>query len=438
MVQVFHTLDLFGVDRRREHTPEGDCFFQLELRDFRCGWRRRHSRRRGSGRLGDDVTEGEVFRRGAATLVERGVIIVAGDIRLVVLAVAVGAIHPTEAGAAVKHVQADGIALAQHPVQIGGLVGRVGLAVFAAPVIEPAVPVLAVKERAVGADFFQNGETSLCRPGIGAAKVDSDGQVGKRARGNLLRSVGRIKHGLGEPRIHQHAAGLLHVGVIIAEGAVFVFHLDQNDGAAFVDLQRRELLAEALEPAGGGLKEFRIAAANDDGMIFQKPGGISAELPLGAGIGAGAQDDVQAFLLRFANEFGDVVAAGEIVIAGAGFMRVPENIGGDGVESHGLGHAKTVTPVGARDARVVHLTGNDLEGFAIEKKLAVVYGEASGHGMLLRRRSGRKNCQGDKEEKAQPLGVHDPQFAPVKASCQVLCVLLPLRTPRCGGRGASF
>ena len=59
-------------------------------------------------------------------------------------------------------------------------------------------------------------------------------------------------------------------------------------------------------------------------MIFQQPRRVSAELPLRANIGAGAQDDVQAFLLRFANEFSDVIVAGEIVNAGAGLMRVPE------------------------------------------------------------------------------------------------------------------
>src|SRR5208337_2059290 len=297
--------------------------------------------------------------------------------------------------------------------------GRVGLAVFAAPVIEPAVPELAVEERPVGADLFLNGEIFPRGAGIGTAKVDSDGQLGKRTCCDLVRSVGRVQHRLCKPRIHQHAVNLLHVNVIIAEGAVFVFHLDQDDGSAIADLQWGHFLAEALEPAGGGLQKLWIAAADDNGMIFQQPGGISPELPLRAGIRAGAQDDVQAFLLRFANEFGDVVVAGEIVHAGARLMLIPENIGGDGIEPHGFRHAKTVTPVGARDARVVHFTGDNLERFAVEKKLAVVYGEASCHG-LLRRGGGRKDYQRDKEEKTEPFGVHGSQFAPVMASCQVL------------------
>ena len=156
-----------------------------------------------------------------------------------------------------KHIQADGIALAQHPVQVGGLVGCVGLGVLAAPVIEPAVPILSVDERAAGPRLFQNGETSLCRAGIRAAKVDTHRQVGKRTRGDLVRSIGRVQHRLREPCIHQRPAELLHVGMIIAEGSVFVFHLHQDDGTALVDLQRGELLPEALDPAGGGLNILR-------------------------------------------------------------------------------------------------------------------------------------------------------------------------------------
>ena len=38
--------------------------------------------------------------------------------------------------------------------------------------------------------------------------------------------------------------------------------------------------------------------------------GIAAEVPLRADVGPGAEDDVKAFLLRFADVFGDVVLAG--------------------------------------------------------------------------------------------------------------------------------
>ena len=54
---------------------------------------------------------------------------------------------------------------------------------------------------------------------------------------------------------------LLHVGVVVAEGAVLVFDLNRDDGAAVADLERRDFLAEAQEPAACGGDEFRVASS---------------------------------------------------------------------------------------------------------------------------------------------------------------------------------
>ncbi len=69
--------------------------------------------------------------------------------------------------------------------------------------------------------------------------------------------------------------------------------------------------------------------------VFEEPGGEAAELPLGAGVGAGAEDDVEAFFLGGFDEGGEVVVAGEVEVAGGGLVDVPEDVGGDGVEAHG-------------------------------------------------------------------------------------------------------
>jgi len=89
LVQVFHTLDL-SEWTQTEHTPEGDCFSSLNSGIFVAAGEGGTAGGVGSGRLGDDVTEGEVFRVGRHSR-RAGVVIVAGDIRLVLLAVAVGA-----------------------------------------------------------------------------------------------------------------------------------------------------------------------------------------------------------------------------------------------------------------------------------------------------------------------------------------------------------
>jgi hypothetical protein len=72
-------------------------------------------------------------------------------------------------------------------------------------------------------------------------------------------------------------------------------------------------------------------------VLLEEPCGIAAELPLRADVRAGAEDNVEAFLLCFAEELGDVALAGEVVDAGLGLMLVPEGVGGDGVQAHGLG-----------------------------------------------------------------------------------------------------
>ena len=129
-------------------------------------------------------------------------------------------------------------------------------------------------------------------------------------------------------------------------------------------------------------------------VIFEEPGGIAAEFPLGAGVGAGAEDDVEAFLLGFADEFGDVVVAGEVVDAGARLVDIPEDVGGDGVEAHGACHAQTVAPVGTGHARVVHFAGDDLEGFAVEEELAIGGGEGVGLGARRTRWRERREARG--------------------------------------------
>ena len=116
---------------------------------------------------------------------------------------------------------------------------------------------------------------------------------------------------------------------------------------------------------------FRVGGAKHERVVLEEPGRIAAELPLRADVGAGAQDDVEAFLLRFANVFGDIVLAGEVVDAWPRLVEVPEDIGGDGVQAHGAGLAEAVAPVGAGHARIVHLAGEDLVGMAVELKLAV-------------------------------------------------------------------
>jgi len=104
-------------------------------------------------------------------------------------------------------------------------------------------------------------------------------------------------------------------------------------------LQRGELLAEAVEPTGDGGYEGGVAGAGNHGGIAKEPRRIPAELPFGADVWAGAEDDEKAFPLGFADELRNIILAGEIEDARRRLMQVPEDVGFDGIEAHGAGFA---------------------------------------------------------------------------------------------------
>jgi len=120
-----------------------------------------------------------------------------------------------------------------------------------------------------------------------------------------------------------------------------------------------------LEPVRRRFHKLCVERANDGGSIFEKPCGIAAELPLGAYVGTGAQDDVKAFFLRGIEEGGEIILAGKVEMAGLRLVEVPEDVGGNRVKSHGSGHLHRVSPAGTRDAGIVHFAGKDLRRFAV-------------------------------------------------------------------------
>ena len=132
------------------------------------------------------------------------------------------------------------------------------------------------------------------------------------------------------------------------------------------------------------------------------------EFPFGADIGARTEDDVEAFLLGFADVLGDVVLPGEVIDAGARLVKVPEDVGSDGIQAHGAGLAEAVTPVGTRHAGIVHLAGDDLVGVAIELELAVGDGEgvADGSGRLRYRVLSRDNESRENQSNRKKSSVH--------------------------------
>ena len=96
---------------------------------------------------------------------------------------------------------------------------------------------------------------------------------------------------------------VFHVLMVVTVAAVFVSTWTAMMGPP-LPIWRGTLPAEAEEPRASGSKEFRIAGADDHGGVFEEPCRKAAEFPLRAGVGAGTEDDVQAFLLGFTDELG--------------------------------------------------------------------------------------------------------------------------------------
>ena len=170
----------------------------------------------------------------------------------------------------------------------------------------------------------------------------------------------------------QRRENAFHVFMIVTERTVFVLDLHGDDGSAVRNLQRRQFPAQSLKPALRRGQEFFVGAAQDNVGIGEEPCGQAAEIPLSAGIRTGAQDHVETFLLRDADERRNIERSGEVIDSRLGLVQVPENIGRNGVQSHGARLLEAIAPVFARDALVVHFAGDDLQGLAVEHEVVAL------------------------------------------------------------------
>jgi len=145
------------------------------------------------------------------------------------------------------------------------------------------------------------------------------------------------------------------------------------------DLHGTEHAADFLHVAAGRFDEVGIAGAQEGvAGLLQQPPWQAAHFPFGARIRAGTQDDPQAFLLRELAEFGGVALALPVEAAFAPLVVVPEQIGADCVQAHGLDGFQAVLPVLARHAGEVHFAAADLQALAVQQEVGIADGEARG------------------------------------------------------------
>ena len=164
--------------------------------------------------------------------------------------------------------------------------------------------------------------------------------------------------------------------------------LHEHDGAPAVDLPRGDDLvdpAEVLAHVGeiGGLGGAQLALARGE------PVRKTAVVPLGADVGAGADDRIHSLRLDQVEEAAEVVPAGGIPLTPTRFVSVPGDVGLDRVEPHQPGLADAVLPLIRVDAEIVEGAGDHPMGAISAKEVCLADGEGGHDEVLSMGRAGR-------------------------------------------------
>lgn len=138
----------------------------------------------------------------------------------------------------------------------------------------------------------------------------------------------------------------------------------------------------------------RVHAPHLDIGRAQQVRGKPPELPLGTDVRTGAQQGPHTLFLHQPEELPQVaIARLKIPDAGLTLVIVPEDVGGNGVASHRLGHLDAMLPILLRDTGGMDLPTDDLKRVAIEEKLLLTESKrVSGIGGEGNRRGDDHGC----------------------------------------------
>lgn len=238
--------------------------------------------------------------------------------------------------------------------------------------VEPPAPELAAHERAGGLLGAQGREAL----GGAGAERSRRVQLGDGARGEhvgLGLVDGEQRH--GGAGVAEHPGEFAQVVVVGAVRAVLVLDLHEDDGAAAVDLQRRDDLEHLSQVGRDGGEVARLARAHAYAGFAQQPAGQPSPVELGADVGARPHDRVHALGLHLAQEPGEVEAPRRVEDALLGGVLVPRDVRLDGVESHHPAHADAVAPLVGVHAEVVQRARDHTVRAAVEQEVVVSDGE---------------------------------------------------------------
>ncbi len=119
------------------------------------------------------------------------------------------------------------------------------------------------------------------------------------------------------------------------------------------------------------VEEVRVALAQAYILFLEQPPGQAAHLPLGAYVWAGAQDHLHVVGLAELDKLAQVILAGEVKLALAGLVGIPERVQTHRIHAQGLAHLDALVPVLAGYTGVVELGSLYHKGLAVEQECAV-------------------------------------------------------------------
>jgi hypothetical protein len=168
---------------------------------------------------------------------------------------------------------------------------------------------------------------------------------------------------------------LREVPLVVAERAVLVLDLDEDDRSALVDLVRHDHAVDVVQVLAHGGEVTRLVPADADLRVAEQPCGQAAVVPFRADVRAGPDDGVHPGLGDHAQEPVKVEVPGQVELTGLGSVGVPCDVRLDGVEPHLACLADPVGPQVRMHPEVVQGTGKDPERAAVEQEVRLADGE---------------------------------------------------------------
>ncbi len=234
---------------------------------------------------------------------------------------------------------------------------------------QPAGVGLAGKDGDVGRNILRFLHGCLVLAGVEPQRHTGNGEAEVQVRTTFGKVEGTARALL--PEVSQ-PFDVIPASVGHKVAAVLVLQLHHEDGTTLAAHARGGNACHFLQVALLRRHELRVIQCTQlRPRLRQQVMRQTAEVPLAANVGTGAEEHPHALCGAKVDEGGNVPVTGVVEGTVLQLQVIPEHVEGNGVEPHGSGSANAVLPMLARDALRVHLARANLERFTVEHELAV-------------------------------------------------------------------